>query len=51
MQLRLRQVATQALDVVDGKRGRLILVVRVKVGTMMLTAGFDEHANDNAEES
>jgi hypothetical protein len=36
--LRLWQPATQAL-------------VRVKMGPMMLPAGFDEHPNDDAEES
>jgi len=29
----------------------MFLVVRVKVGPMMLPAGFDEHPNDDAEES
>jgi hypothetical protein len=29
----------------------MVLVVRVKVGPMMLAAGFDEHPNDNAKES
>jgi hypothetical protein len=49
--LRLWQPATQAFDVVDGEHRRMFLVVRVKVGPMMLPAGFDEHPNDDAEES
>jgi hypothetical protein len=35
----------------DGEHCRMILVVRVKVRPMMLASGFDEHPNDDAEES
>jgi hypothetical protein len=50
-QLRLRHAATQALDVVDREHSGVLLVVRVKMWPMMLAAGFDEHPNDDAEES
>jgi hypothetical protein len=39
----------QALDGVDGENGRVFLVIRVKVRSMMLPAGFNEHANYDSE--
>jgi len=49
--LRLRQAATQALERVDCEDGRVFLVVRVEVRAVVLPAGFDEHSDDDAEES
>jgi len=49
--LRLRQAAPKALDGIDGEHGRMFLVVRVKVRSMMLPASFNEHADDDAEEA
>jgi hypothetical protein len=49
--LRLRHVPTQALKRIDSEDSRMFLVVRVKVRAVVLPAGFDEHSDDDAEES
>jgi hypothetical protein len=49
--LRLRQAAPEALDGIDGEHGGMFLVVRVKMRSMMLPAGFNEHPDDNSEET
>jgi hypothetical protein len=47
--LRLGYAATQTLDSVDREHGRMFLIVRVKVRSMMLHARFDEHADNDPE--
>src|SRR5207253_2620080 len=49
--LRLRQAAAEALQRIEREDRCLVLVVRVEMCAMMLTAGFHEHPNDNPEEA
>jgi hypothetical protein len=48
--LRLRQATAETLDRVDRENGRLLLVIRVKMRAVMLTASLDEHPYDDPEE-
>ena len=45
------QIAAQTLDRVDREHCSVLLIVGVKMGAVMRAAGFDEHANHDAEES
>jgi hypothetical protein len=49
--LRLRQATLQTFDRVDREDGRMFLIEGVKVRSVMLHAGFDEHPDDDAKES
>ena len=49
--LYLRQAARDKFDRAQSKNANLILVVRMKMRKVMWTAGFREHANDDAKES
>jgi len=48
--LRLGQAAAQAFNRVHGEDSRKVLVVRMKMRSVVLSAGFDEHADDDPEE-
>lgn len=45
------QFAAQALERVDREDGRVLLVVRMKVRTMVRATSLDEHSDDDPEES
>jgi hypothetical protein len=49
--LRLRQASAEALNRVDREDGGLVLVIRVEMRPMMVPARFDEHPDDDPEES
>jgi hypothetical protein len=48
--LRLWQAAAETFNGVDSEHSRMLLVERVKVRAVVLSAGFYEHPNDDSEE-
>ena len=48
--LRDGQATSQTFDRVHSEDGRVVLVVRVEMRSMVLAAGFDEHSDDDPEE-
>ncbi len=49
--LRPREAATQALQRIDREHGRMLLIVRMEMRPVMRFTGFEEHSNNDAEES
>ncbi len=48
--LRNRKTATEALKRINREDSRLILIVSVKMRTVVLATGLDEHPDDDSEE-
>ena len=47
----LGQAPAQTLNRVQGEHGGLVLIVRVEMRTVMRSPDFNEHPNDDSEES
>jgi hypothetical protein len=47
--LRPRKAAAKTFESIQIERSALVLVVRVHVRPLMLSAGFDKHSNHNAK--
>jgi hypothetical protein len=45
------KTSSKTLDRVYRKNGGVLLIVRVEVRPMVLASGFNEHANDDPEET
>jgi hypothetical protein len=46
-----RQATAQTLERIDREYCRVFLIIGVEVRTVVLTARFDEHSDDDTEES